>query len=345
MVTDIDFSDWFCLANGRKNFQIDPVEDSEFLFGDPDQDQKIRTMLKRGQVLSLPVRAVWWGQYGIGKTHRLRHTARIIRDEGLRFEPHYVLCGDIQEKTGFERLHYQLVSVLEMENMRRHVTDYILRIRTDSGDGLPSLEDLCGTSVDVKEALKQFGSENDLAIRPSWQFLCGLKPDNPSVVGANRPKLELTSDFTAVFRALATIVEIQTGTQLFYFVDEVEKLTRITNKTAEAAWNETLRAMMDITNLNIVMAVGAEKLDQLPKLVMMPDIVRRIQKGNYIELEALREPDKAQTFVNGLLQKWVDPNKRDALAAAERFSETHAGYDPAHYPLPKKAPSKPLSTM
>ena len=330
MTAKMEFSDWFCLANGRKNFQIDPVADNQFLFGEPDADERIKTMLKRAELLSLPMRVVWWGQYGIGKTHRLRHTARVIRDNDYAFTPYYVMCGDIHEKTGFERLHYQMVSVLDMKTVCEHVTSYILKLRT--GSDLPSLDDLCGTSADVKQAIKQFGSENELSIMPSWQFLCGLKPDNLSAVGATKPCLQLTGDFIAVITTLATIIEKETGKQLFYLIDEVEKLTRVTNKTAEAAWNETLRALLDIRNVNTVMAVGAEKLDQLPKLVLMPDIVRRIQKDNYVHMDSYKEP-VATSFVNDLLQGWIDPERRDALADSEDFCSQHPGYTPQHYPF------------
>jgi len=322
------------LANGRKNFQIDPLLDNLFLFGDQEEEKTIRTRLKRAQALSLPMHLVWWGQYGIGKTHRLRHTARVIKDEGFNFDPYYVICGDIHDKTGFDRLHYQMVSVLDMKIIRVHVTDYILKIRNNPGS-LPSLDDLCGTSVDVKAALKQFGSDNDIASKPAWQFLCGLETDNPDAVGVTRPKLELTGDFEAVFRALATIVEAQTGKQLFYFIDETEKLTRITNKTAEAAWNETLRAILDIKNLNLVMSVGAEKLDQLPKLILMPDIVRRIQKTNYVIMESFKVAG-ATTFVDDLLKKWINPVQRDALAAAEKFTDRYPDYVNECYPFVSK---------
>jgi hypothetical protein len=331
--TNNEFSDWFCLSKGRKNFQIDPNKDSEFLFGNPRDDEEIKSMLLRSQVLALPMRLVWWGQYGIGKTHRLRHTERIINENGYRFEPHYVLCGDINEKTGFERLHYQLVSVLDRETIRTLVTSYILKLRTNT-EGYVPLKDLCGTSADVMGALKAFGSDNEMLVKPSWNYLCGLPLDKGDVnsAGVTKPKLELTSDYAAVFNALATIIEKETGKQLFYLIDEGEKLTRIINKTAEASWNETLRAILDIQNLNIAITIGAEKLDQLPKLLMFPDIVRRIQKANYIQMEALKEA-VAVNFVKDLLGKWIDPDLCRSVANTENFTNKYQGFKLEYYPF------------
>src|SRR5262249_51790678 len=150
----------------------DPLEDNSLLFGDPKEDQSITTRLQRAQLLSLPVRLVWLGQYGIGKTHKLRHTAHIIKANGFRYQPQYVVCGDISEKTRFDRMHYQLVNALGRETVRQHVNEYVLRIR--AGEALPTFEELCGTSSDAGLALRNFGSDNVQLAHPAWQFLCGL---------------------------------------------------------------------------------------------------------------------------------------------------------------------------
>ena len=45
------FQEWFCLADGRKNFSIDPVRDQAYLFGEPDWEAEIDSRLKRAQLL------------------------------------------------------------------------------------------------------------------------------------------------------------------------------------------------------------------------------------------------------------------------------------------------------
>ena len=113
------FADWFCLAPGRRNFSIDPVRDQEYLFGEPEWQQQIDRRLERSQLLGTPIRLVWWGQYGIGKTHRLRHTEYLIKTKGYNYFPRYLVASDIAEKTGFGRLHFELVNALEIG--RAHV--------------------------------------------------------------------------------------------------------------------------------------------------------------------------------------------------------------------------------
>ena len=34
-------AEWFCLADARKNFLIDPVRDQEYLFGEPEWESEI----------------------------------------------------------------------------------------------------------------------------------------------------------------------------------------------------------------------------------------------------------------------------------------------------------------
>ena len=54
--------------------------------------------------------------------------------------------------------------------------------------------------------------------------------------------LDSSVEFADVLKVFATIIEIECGKQLFYMVDQVEALSKITNKNAEARWVETLRA-------------------------------------------------------------------------------------------------------
>src|ERR1051326_4151331 len=117
----VSFQQWFCLKDGRRNFQIDPIRDKEHLFGEPTWEDDIDSRLKRSQLLGTPVRLVWWGQYGIGKTHRLRHTAYLTGKKGYTYRPIYACATDIQDKTGFERLHYEIMNALDRDEMRKLV--------------------------------------------------------------------------------------------------------------------------------------------------------------------------------------------------------------------------------
>lgn len=325
------FQEWFCLADGRKNFQIDPLRDHQYLFGEPDWEEEINSRLRQSQLLSTPVRLVWWGQYGIGKTHRLRHTEYLVTKNGYKYLPIYTKATDIQEKTGFERLHYELVSALGRDEMRKHVSSYQLKIR--NGASVPGLKDLCGNSSDVEAALKRFGGDDGDLVLPSWRFLSGLKLKGNDLAFANVTKdaLNSSAEFSTVLSAFATILQIELGKELLFLVDEGENLQKITNKTAEARWNESLRSVLDLTNIGFVLAIGAERQDGMPKLVLQPDIVRRFQRDNYVHMEAYKPP-VAKNFVKGMLSAWIDAAKRAAVEISESLSSA-SGYESSLYPF------------
>ena len=331
-MNNLNFAEWFCLEDGRKNFLIDPTLDRDVLFGQPEWEKQIDDRLRKSQLLSTPARLVWWGQYGIGKTHRLHHTEFLIKDKGYAYHPCYLIASDIQEKTGFEALHYEMVNALRRDWMRDLVMKYILKAAAGE---VPPVSDICNGIADVEIALETFGHPSVKTVPAAWSFLCGGPLDKLELglVGVGRPKLERAGDYAGVIQALATIVESETGKMLLYLIDEGENLTRITNRTAEARWNESLRAILDVKNLGVILTVGAEKSDQLPVLILRPDIVRRIQKDNYVTMESFKAPD-TDKFIRDLLGKFVDDGKRSVLAASEGFANV-PDYEPGLYPFTK----------
>jgi hypothetical protein len=327
------FQEWFCLRDGRKNFQIDPIRDQKFLFGQPQWEEEIKSRLKRAELLGTQVRLLWWGQYGIGKTHRLHHTQFLVQQNGFRYYPCYVIASDVQEKTGFERLHYELVNSLGREQMQKFVASYLLKLKNQT-PGVPTLREICGTAADVESALKNFGGDNENLVLPAWRFLCGLelKGNESLLAGVTKEQLDSSHEFAAVLGALAQVINIETKTELLYLVDEAENLLKITNKTAAARWQESLRAMLDVPGIGLVIAVGAERFQDVPPLLINADFVRRMQKDNYVHMEAYKLPD-VTTFMKQLLSQWIDPAKRAGLEASENLAKSVADYDPAVYPF------------
>jgi hypothetical protein len=336
MMTKPTFQEWFCLRDERRNFEIDPVHDQEFLFGEATWEEDIDSRLKRAQLLGTPVRLVWWGQYGIGKTHRLRHTEYVIKHNGYSYYPCYVVASDIDEKSGFERLHVELVNGLGREQM--HALAKAYRLDLDNGTaGVAPFQEICGTSPDVASALKKFAtSDDDRELLPAWRFLCGmkLKGTDPVVANVTKEALDTSNDFAGVISAFGTIIKTKTpgNAELLYLIDEGENLGKVTKAVLEARWGESVRAILDLKHVGIVMTIGAERQDGIPKIVLQPDIVRRFQRDNYIQMEAYKPP-VARNFVRSLLGNWIDPDRRSKLESEMNFSSAVADYDPDLYPF------------
>src|SRR5271169_5585587 len=132
---------WFCLKEGRSNFEIRPERDQHFMFGNKKWRQDIQRELQRGLLLGNPVRLVWWGDYGIGKTQRLRYMEHLINTEFAQrtpsFYPIVVTTRDLQDKSGFEQLHYELVSRLRFGEMRTTVSNYAKKLWTGTPGPIP----------------------------------------------------------------------------------------------------------------------------------------------------------------------------------------------------------------
>ena len=225
-----------------------------------------------------------------------------------------------------------MINALGREDTIKQVASYLLKLK--NGAKLPTFDELGGNSTDVSNALKTLGGDNSQLHSHAWQFLCGmeLKPSNVALAGVTKPSLDGSHDFAAVTAALATVIERESGKQLMYLIDEAENIGRIINKNAESMWKESLRLLLDTPNINIVMTIGAERIEGLPKIITMPDIVRRIQKDNIRMLNAFGQPE-ASSFLKGLLGTVIDPAKRTALEAAEGFSADNPAYDPVLYPF------------
>jgi hypothetical protein len=330
------FSQWFCLRPGRDNFHIDPDRDQQFLFGKTEWRQHIDRLLRRTLVLKEPVRLVWWGQYGIGKTHRLKFMDYWIREQKLAFYPVHVVCRDIEEKSDFSRLHFDLVNNLGRERMQPLVASYVQKL--DIGGVVTPLEQLT-TSPDVVGAIQRFAARNDAPMQmAAWKFLTGedLDTHERSLARVTRDCLDSSVEYAGVLKVLGAIVAAEAGQQLLYLIDQVEALSKIHQRSVEGRWIETLRTVLDAQNVGIVMAIGAERVEGLPSIMLASEIVRRFTMNNYVELGAFKREHTTE-FLEGLLREWISQADRDGLAAEEGWPAAIQGYDSATYPLTRPA--------
>lgn len=337
------YPDWFCLKDGRENFHVDPDRDHQFLFGKGEWKDDIDARLRRALALKEPVRLVWWGQYGIGKTHRLKFTEFWINERELALYPVHVECRDIEEKSKFDRLHYDLVNNLGRERMQPAVARYLHKL--DSGsDVVPALEQLT-SSPDIVAAVQRFGvsagpKRTDESMQlAAWKFLTGGELDSKecSLAGVSRESIDSSVEYAGVLRIFGTVIAAETGRQIVYLIDQVEALSKIRQRSVEGRWVETLRAVLDVRNVGVIMAIGAEhRFDELPSIMVAPEIVRRFTINNYLEIGAFKR-DQTADFLEGLLHEWIDPDKRDKLSAAEEWAGSVSDYSPETYPLTKRA--------
>jgi hypothetical protein len=336
-VTDQTIREYFCLTENRANFDLDPSSDSEFLFGDPRWAEDVDKRLQRSIVMGRPFRLVWWGQYGIGKTHRLRYAKKLIEKNGYSYYPCFTIAADLEDKSGFERLHSQLVGSIGFDKARAFTEAYILRLR--NGEPLKSIVEIAESAPDVATAIDNLGSHNSNVSAASWRYLIGQKltANEMALAGTGKQAIDTSFEFAAVHAVLAHIIEHQAnGKKLLYLVDEIENLTKIKNKNAAARWQESIRSLLDVKNVGIVFAVGADNMQGIPSVLLMPDIVRRFQKDNYEQMAAYKTAT-AERFVRDLLGSVIDKACRAAKEASNGWASGSEDYDSELYPFTKSA--------
>ena len=69
------FQQYFGLRDNRSSFLIEPEKDADVLFGDDYKKRfsDVYTNLEERSYGALGYKAVLWGDFGLGKTHFLRH--------------------------------------------------------------------------------------------------------------------------------------------------------------------------------------------------------------------------------------------------------------------------------
>jgi hypothetical protein len=325
---------FFCLRDKRINFDLDPVTDAEFLFGEPQWAEDVDKRLQRSIVMGRPFRLVWWGQFGIGKTHRLRYMIRSIENKGYNFLPFYAVASDLDEKCGFERLHTQLIGSIGYDRLRTFAEQYLQKL--NGGASIAKFEALVDGSIDVASAFNGLGSKNPNMAAAAWKYLLGQKLDRSEMQLANTGKSQIDTaiEFAVVHQVIGHIIEEETSKRPIYLVDEVENLTKIKNKNSQSRWQESIRTLLDVKNIGLVLAVGAESMQGIPTIIVMPDIVRRIQLDNYEQMAAYKAAT-AEKFVRSILEHFVDPTCRAAKEAANKWVDGVGDYESALYPFTK----------
>ncbi len=328
----MNVAECFCLKAGRDNFSVDPERDDAYFFGPPEWVQQIRRGFQRSILLNKPIRIVWWGDYGVGKTHRITYAMRYVRDNGLPFHSIFVVSSDITDRSGFDRLHFPMVNNLGSTEMHGIVKSFVQKF----DQKLTTIKEWSelAHSEDVINAVKNLGNTNEPNWRAAWKWLTGLElsKTEPILAGVTKDKIDSSVEYAEVLRALSLIFQHEKQRRLVYFIDQVERLGKVTNANAQNTWVETLRAVLDMSEIGIVLAIGASRLDQLPAVVLAPEVASRIGKESYehYRIDAYKD-DQADQFLKDMFKEWVDPAKRDPLASGESWAASD--YDPDYYPF------------
>src|SRR2546428_10991981 len=96
-------AEWFGLKDGHRDFWVESQADARLLFARTALDQRLSAVLRRSFRTGNPPKLVLHGDWGVGKTHTMRHL-----QWGVENSPDYnadvvfVDLPDITSKTDFQ---------------------------------------------------------------------------------------------------------------------------------------------------------------------------------------------------------------------------------------------------
>lgn len=298
--------EFFFLRNDFDKFAIVPEKSPQLLIGDRDRKQRdiILDGLEEHCIMGEGHKAVVYGDYGRGKTHQSRN---LIYESGsnrrdLPIRPVYVKCIEFKVKEPFTTL-FGLMLEGVASDINRIALDY--ERRTQEGTAKPIAEII---GVDhIARAFATLSHPHPDNVRLALKYLSGeklsvalLRNVGEGLTGA----LGSSRDFSAVMRGLAQMYREVDGKILIFFIDEAERLARVSQFDAYQSWTASLRALTELSEIGLVFFVGGKTRDDLPDMLTWDEVSTRIGTSNFRDM-LNPGPDDREQWVVELFQTLI----------------------------------------
>src|SRR5436190_18582946 len=116
---------WFGLKDGHNDFSIENDSDAELFFARHELDEKLNAILRRSFRTGNPPKMVLYGDWGVGKTHTMRHVEFVI-EHNASFEATvvFVEMPDIVSKATFQVAHASLLDALGIDRAKQWMIQF-----------------------------------------------------------------------------------------------------------------------------------------------------------------------------------------------------------------------------
>jgi Cdc6-like AAA superfamily ATPase len=311
---------WFFMRPGFDTFQLEPDRHRQFLFG--HRERKQRDLLLNdieNAVYSMDGhKAVVFGDYGRGKTHMCHNLAYLIEQRGDSVLPLYVKCSSYGSKEPFYSLFRELVASLTTTRLHDIAEEYARRVQRGEAQRLDDIVQSEDIALVMGKGLTAV--EPDV-VRSCMRWL-GAEPkvDMGLISKSLRPQLTDSREFGAVLRGLSHMLRTVQGKVPVYLIDEAERLQSVSNVDTFAAWNAALRELTELTKVGMLFFVGALTRNELPQLLLLDEIRRRIGVVNYVEFQNPSRDELRdfliELFATSIQKGEVPADHRDAVTEA-----------------------------
>lgn len=302
---------WFGLREEHRDFSIQTEGDRRLFFARNDLDEELKRRLRRAFRTENPPKMVVYGDWGVGKTHTMRHLQYEIEEQpAYKAIVVFVELPDITKKATFQVAHSALLDAFGIER----ATNLLLHFRTKH-------------QSDAREQIQGFTQSNDIAIafsnllglgdasRIGWDWLRGIKL---SAVDARMaglpPMLEQSGHFVKVLQFLGRLAREAEDAMLVFMLDEATKLDAVQDSDALAHWTNAFKLLADDSNkdIGLIVSISVIDLNDIAEPLHNQQVVSRFGQSNYVRLSNLSE-EETRDFISDLVQEWVDNDARETL--------------------------------
>jgi Cdc6-like AAA superfamily ATPase len=317
---------WYGLKEAHKDFTIENDTDARLLFARHDLDEELKSMLRRSFRTETPPKLVLYGEWGVGKTHTMRHIEYVIAaNDDFRATVVFVELPDIVAKSSYQVAHAAFLDALGLEKAREWVVKYQTNHSTDAREQIQEFTQ----SGDVAAAFDNLITRGD-GSRIAWDWLRGisLSATEARLVGLPSTLAQSTS-LVRVLQMFGRLSLEADEKLLVFMLDEATKLQYVSNNDAVNHWINAFKALSDPLTKEVGFVVSGSWIDPDEMALPLQDqqVFTRFGEKNYIRLHNLNEGE-TRVFIKALLSEWVDPGKREEISgrySAEAEGESVTG--------------------
>ena len=278
---------WFGLKEGHRDFSIETDADARLFFGRHELNDQLLSILRRSFRTGNPPKLVLYGDWGVGKTHTMRHVQHVIETRGDDFPATvvFVELPDVATKSTFQVAHAALLDALGIDRARTWVIQYqaihgadareMIQEATQSGDIAMAFANLLG-----------FGESGRIA----WDWLRGiqLSAGDARLVGLP-PVLSQSNQLVRVLQMFGRLCREVEQKILVMMLDEATKLAYVSNPDAINHWLNAFKLIADSQMKEVGFIISASWIDPDDMAVPLqsPQVMSRFGESNYIRLNTL----------------------------------------------------------
>lgn len=325
-------AEWFGLREGLHNFMIENEAHASLLFARQELDEKLQAILRKAFRTESPPKFVLYGDWGVGKTHTMRHVEYDIENNpGYPAITIFAELPDVGSKSTFQVAHAAMLDALGFEKAQQWMAAYQAKHQQQTLS-LIQAETQSGDIARAFATLPTFGD----AARTAWDWLRGISLSAADARSVGLPPvLEQSLAMATVLRMMGRLARDIEDQMLVFMLDEATKVENVTNADAIRHWTNAFKVLADdlTKEIGFVVSLSFRDPDDMPEPLRDQQVRTRFGEEQYIRLDNF-DLSATREFVVALLDQWIDPVARKTLST--EFAAEAEGEEIECFPLTKE---------